>query len=242
MTTRSDQYDEAEAVRQFINEGCPNYSDSNADGKDQDSAARQPAAASRSAGSGRTRTWPKIVQQLRARIHELEHEARTDPLTGLPNRRGIETASASIFASRLRYHSGPLTLALIDLDHLKEINTRFLQPGGDQTLVQVGRAIVAALRQTDYLARIGGDEFAILAPETDADGATALAERIRGEVCETVINYEGQVIRPTVSMGFAVAGKDVAADYRQLERLIGSETFATRWGEREFACRLLKAK
>ena len=102
---------------------------------------------------------------------------------------------------------GPLAVGLIDADHFKTINTEHHHPGGDHALIGLARALVGALRTTDRAGRLGGEEFLVVAPQTDVDGAAALAERIRAAVERTPVHYNGQAIRLTVSVGFAVAGR-----------------------------------
>src|SRR6185437_12392536 len=120
-----------------------------------------------------------------------------------------------------RYPS-PLTIGLIDIDHFKEINTRYLLPGGDEALKGLSRILTNSLREVDSVGRIGGDEFLIIARETNEEGANRLAERIRATVAETPIPYEKQVIRMSVSVSFAVAEIDVPADFEAMYRLAAS--------------------
>jgi len=111
-------------------------------------------------------------QYLRARV-----EARVDRLTGLFNyRRMIETLNTEIRRSQ-RYGS-PLALIMIDLDGLKSVNDRFGHVAGNALLRHTAGKITAVLRQSDSAARIGGDEFAVLLPATNIDGARHVAERI----------------------------------------------------------------
>src|SRR5262249_3822679 len=140
----------------------------------------------------------------------------TDPLTGLPNRRAVDRLVESEIRRRARYPS-PLALGLIDADHFKEINRRYLLPGGDQVLVDLAKTLSATMRTVDTVGRTGGEEFLVGAPETSLEGAATLGERIRAAVEATPFSYKGQPIQATVSVGFAVAGPGVPGDYDQLK-------------------------
>ncbi len=117
-----------------------------------------------------------------------------------------------------RYPS-PLTIGLIDIDRFKEINTRYLLPGGDEALKELARILTSSLREVDSVGRIGGDEFLIIAPETNVEGATRLAERIRATVAATDISYDRQSIRISVSVSFAVAEVGAPADFDAMYRM-----------------------
>jgi diguanylate cyclase (GGDEF)-like protein len=164
----------------------------------------------------RTRELEQANQQLEQKNSMLEKLALTDPLTGLPNRRAMDRLARSELRRRARY-PGPLALGIIDVDFFKEVNQKYLLPGGDQALIGLGRILTRSLRTVDHLGRIGGEEFLVVAPETDADGAHALAERIRAAVEHSAIPYKGEGIRLTVSIGVAVAGTLIAASYEHMK-------------------------
>ena len=126
--------------------------------------------------------------------------ARIDPLTGLINRRAfLERCTQE--RSRVERNPGPLSLALLDLDRFKEVNDKFGHPAGDQALREFAKALVRTMRSTDALARTGGEEFAILMPQTDGKSAMEIAERIRAEVA-TITLPKGRL---TTSIGVAVS-------------------------------------
>lgn len=102
----------------------------------------------------------------------------TDPLTGLSNARGLFDR-LEIELARARRYREPLALLLVDLDGLKRINDRFGHHAGDAALRRLADVIRSQLRETDVAARWGGDEFAVMAPNTAKDAAVAMAERIR---------------------------------------------------------------
>jgi diguanylate cyclase (GGDEF)-like protein len=163
----------------------------------------------------RTRELEQVNLLLQQRAHELERLALTDPLTGLFNRRAMDELLRFELKRHARYPS-PLTVALIDVDHFKDVNTRYLLTGGDEVLRGLARVLVGSVREVDSVGRIGGEEFLVIARETDEDGARTLAERIRATVETTPITYERQAITVTVSLGVAVADVDVPATQQGL--------------------------
>lgn len=156
------------------------------------------------------------TRELQARTQILEKMALTDALTGLPNRRAIELIARKELLRRSRA-PGPLAFGVLDADHFKRINDRFLLSGGDCALVALARTLQHTIRATtDAVGRIGGEEFMVVAPNTDAGGAAALAERIREAVEECQVAFHGHRIAVTVSVGFAVADPDSAISYEAL--------------------------
>jgi diguanylate cyclase (GGDEF)-like protein len=104
--------------------------------------------------------------------------ANTDPLTGLANRRRLMEQFEREFRRALRY-GRPLSLVYLDLDGFKTINDHFGHMFGDEVLQGVGKSMLAVLRATDLLARVGGEEFALLLPETGMEGASNVANKLR---------------------------------------------------------------
>jgi diguanylate cyclase (GGDEF)-like protein len=143
----------------------------------------------------------------------LEGRAFTDPLTGLANHRAFqERLHAEV--GRARRHQRPLALALIDVDHFKAINDRSGHAAGDRVLAALGARLQALLRSEDVLARIGGDEFALMLPETDDAEARLVLERARDEL-ERGPLVDG--IRVRISAG--ICALEQAADAETLMRL-----------------------
>jgi diguanylate cyclase (GGDEF)-like protein len=166
----------------------------------------------------RTRELEETNHELEQKNKMLEKLALQDPLTGLPNRRAMDRLAERELRRRDRYPS-PLAIGLIDVDHFKEINARYLLPGGDKVLVDLAKALMASLRTVDHLGRIGGEEFLVIAPETGLDGAAVLGERIRTTVEVTEFYYKDQVIPVRVSLGFAVADVSEPADYEAMKHI-----------------------
>jgi diguanylate cyclase (GGDEF)-like protein len=163
----------------------------------------------------RTRELEEANKQLQHRNSMLEKLALTDALTGLPNRRAIDQILQSEIRRRTRYPA-PLAVALIDADHFKDVNTRYLFTGGDQVLVHLARTMTSSLRGVDSVGRLGGDEFLLIAPVTGIEGAEALGERIRQSAEQMVVDYQGQRIQITVSIGLAIAEAEALVNAAEL--------------------------
>ncbi len=133
-------------------------------------------------------------------FQQVREQAVTDPLTGVYNRRYfMETVNHEIELARQQKRK--LALILIDLDHFKLVNDTFGHVAGDQVLVRVSRSITAMIRNSDVCCRYGGEEFAILLPETDLTAALQVAERLREEINQTrVPTRKGEVV-VTASIG-----------------------------------------
>lgn len=116
--------------------------------------------------------------RLHALIERLEAAAATDPLTGLLNRRAVDSQGATLFASATRY-GAELSCLMIDLDHLKLVNDRLGHASGDELIKAAAAAIAQEIRSSDVAGRIGGDEFVVLMPHTPAGAAMHLARRIQ---------------------------------------------------------------
>lgn len=137
-----------------------------------------------------------ILQELRGPLEralayeDLYKQARHDPLTGLVNRRVFEERVVQEMASAQRY-GYPLVLACLDLDHFKAINDRMGHLKGDEVLRQVSRTFAESVRDTDLLARVGGDEFAMILPNTTLDSAHMLMKRLCGSISRLNIRAPG---------------------------------------------------
>jgi diguanylate cyclase (GGDEF)-like protein len=144
-----------------------------------------------------------------------EIRAATDGLTGLPNKRAVTDAMKRLFAQASTTTS-PLALLLIDLDHFKQINDRWGHPVGDQVLANVGAVLRGVLRAGDFAGRNGGEEFAVLLPDTQIPAALEIAERIRAAIAG--ISLSGADVSVTASLG-VVGFPDHATALGRLERL-----------------------
>jgi diguanylate cyclase (GGDEF)-like protein len=166
----------------------------------------------------RTKELEEANLLLERRAKELERLALIDPLTGLLNRREMDNLAHFELKRHARY-ANPLAIGYIDVDHFKNINTRYLLTGGDEVLKALARILTSSVRAVDSVGRVGGEEFLVLAPNTTAEGAHVLAERIRTTVGNTPITYSGHEIAITVSVGFAVAEDGISTDYQQMTEL-----------------------
>lgn len=142
-----------------------------------------------------------VTQEVQ-REQELAERASTDELTGTHNRRAfLERANYEI--ERAKRYEDPLTLAALDLDHFKSINDTFGHAAGDAVLQSFSETCHSILRGTDILARIGGEEFVILMPNTPPDAALATMERVRRTIAAARVEWNDHAIQCSVSIGLA---------------------------------------
>jgi len=133
---------------------------------------------------------------------KLQQQATTDALTGLANRAAFDKFLEEHFAAARR-QGRPLSLLMLDLDRFKSINDRFGHPCGDQVLRRLGRLLRGTARSTDLAARYGGEELAMVLPNTTRPTAAAIAESIRATVAARPMVIDGNTIPVTVSIGVA---------------------------------------
>jgi diguanylate cyclase (GGDEF)-like protein len=144
----------------------------------------------------------KRTEELAEANRRLEQLVRTDALTGIANRRYfVEQAEVEI--ERTRRGNLPLSLLMIDLDHFKNINDTWGHASGDAVLQNFAEVAAGSLRVGDQFARLGGEEFSILLPNTTAEGAQDVAQRIVEVAREQSVARDGNKIRYTVSIGVA---------------------------------------
>ncbi|MGE5468307.1 MAG: diguanylate cyclase [Ignavibacteria bacterium] len=142
------------------------------------------------------------------RVRQLEEEARTDPLTHLANRNHFLELATQEFARSRRY-GHPLSLWVIDVDHFKAVNDAFGHHAGDIALQSLSSVSRQALRDWDVMGRLGGEEFGVLLPETDATQALLVAERLRQKVAASEIRLDGAgAAHLTISIGVATLQED----------------------------------
>jgi diguanylate cyclase (GGDEF)-like protein len=157
------------------------------------------AAVSRLPGRGRCLLMLADITELELERRELLDLANRDPLTRTLNRRKLGDILEAETARAARYAT-PFALALLDIDHFKNINDTHGHDDGDAVLVELARRITSSLRQVDRLARFGGEEFVVAAPGIDLAGAAELAERLRRAVADAPFAGVGRV---TASFGLA---------------------------------------
>lgn len=134
---------------------------------------------------------------------ELTHLATTDALTGVANRRQFMRQLESELA-RIQRHRQPAGLLMLDLDHFKRVNDSYGHAAGDAVLVAFAEILRGALRRMDWVGRLGGEEFAVLLPDSSLDDAAKLAERLRQNTMTHQVMTGGQIISVTVSIGVAL--------------------------------------
>jgi diguanylate cyclase (GGDEF)-like protein len=162
-------------------------------------------------------------QQLLSQQGVLERLATRDGLTGLLNRAEMERVSRQELA-RAQRHGLPVSLLVVDLDHFKRVNDRWGHPAGDAVLVAAAAVLGRSVRGSDVVARLGGEEFMVLLPHTDAPAALALAEKLRERLEAMVVPGTDPAVAVTASVGVASAGPEgeLAFDalYRRADRAL----------------------
>lgn len=146
-----------------------------------------------------------VAHDLRKKNSSLRELAYVDPLTGMLNRRGLAKALGQMQAQRFGMTS--THALLVDVDDFKNVNDLFGHSGGDQALKDIGRRIRLLLRSNDVGARVGGDEFLLLASAADSSAAVSLGERIRTSISDASLGLSGAPFRVTVSVGVVALGK-----------------------------------
>jgi diguanylate cyclase (GGDEF)-like protein len=177
------------------------------------------------------RTFPRDSLQgfLAAVLRRAERENRSlsryathDPLTGLGNRRAL-AAQAQQWASWAARYGSAVSVLLIDVDEFKVVNDAWGHTIGDQVLLAITSAICSSIRSADLVARYGGDEFVLLAPELEPDGATALGNRIVKVVRELkVAAGAGAYVSTTVSVGIATLFDPPNSEQRGLDTILAA--------------------
>jgi diguanylate cyclase (GGDEF)-like protein len=143
------------------------------------------------------------ITQRKRMEHQLFQLATTDDLTGMLNRRAFFSAAEQEIERSLRY-GNPVSVLMLDLDHFKRVNDDYGHAMGDQALKAAAVAMAASLREVDILGRLGGEEFAILLPETPLLGAQEVAERLRQAVAAIPLRLgDGAMLWLTASLGVA---------------------------------------
>lgn len=141
-----------------------------------------------------------------AASHEIERELRAmaarDPLTGVSNR-GHFAEMGAIEVERSQRHGRELSVAMLDMDHFKAVNDTHGHACGDAVLRLIVKAAERELRSGDVLGRVGGEEFALLMPETGLDDSSAIAERIRERIAGQALAWDGKSFELTASIGVA---------------------------------------
>ncbi len=158
----------------------------------------------------RLREAEERLQQQSRQIEAQVNEARTDPLTGLPNRRAFNDELTRRLAEWQR-KGNSFCLIMIDIDHFKRLNDQYGHPAGDSVLHEVADVLTSTLREMDMTARLGGEEFAVILPSTEVHEGHRATERARLAIASHRFHVEESKLSATVSLGLAlVEGHDDA--------------------------------
>jgi diguanylate cyclase (GGDEF)-like protein len=151
------------------------------------------------------------VAQLQSQVERLDRMAHEDTLVPLPNRRGFMRQLCRLI-DRVNRYDDSAALLFVDIDGLKMINDSFGHPAGDEALIKVSELLQRGLRSSDCVARIGGDEFAILLEYADEPAARQTANRLADEVANCGFERDGQALPLSVAVGVAVIAADDSAE------------------------------
>jgi diguanylate cyclase (GGDEF)-like protein len=160
-----------------------------------------------------------MTASLSARSETLEHAALTDALTGMQNRRYFDDALTE-YLDEFRRIDKPVGLMILDLDHFKQVNDTHGHDIGDEVLRAVAKCLKDMTRYHDVVARLGGEEFAIVAPNMDKERLFALAERIRKAIAATTVISGNVRLKITASLGLATWDRKESAEafYRRADK------------------------
>jgi len=183
-----------------------------------------------------------VHHRLARTIHELEvskvalaEQATTDSLTRLKNRRMFYTQAEQNLAT-CRRHGHDMSVLLLDIDHFKKVNDTYGHHSGDEVLVRIAQLLSSIARHGDTVARFGGEEFAVLLPETNRLGAAVMAQRIRAVIEKEEIIVEGRQIPITVSIGVATLAAEEVESIDQLLNIADRRLYLAKNNGRNRIC------
>ncbi|MBF0134817.1 MAG: GGDEF domain-containing protein [Magnetococcus sp. DMHC-1] len=174
------------------------------------------------------RETQEILTKVSCELAQTKVESLTDRLTGVPNRRALDQHLEREVARSLR-HNLPLSLLMIDLDHFKNVNDSYGHPTGDKVLSAVAEQTRGQLRQSDYLARFGGEEFVVILPETNLESAINTANKIRHEVASLRFKINNQHLQVTASFGVCSLVDFLAKDGAEMQGKLPGAGEQVRW-------------
>jgi diguanylate cyclase (GGDEF)-like protein len=159
----------------------------------------------------RVRVGSRVVQYQQ----HLEYQTQIDSLTGLFNRRAFEKKIEEEFERTKRYQH-PLSLLILDIDNFKIINDTYGHHGGDMALIKISETLQEKTRRSDFPSRYGGEEFVLILPETDADNAIQVAQKIHEEIRTCQFGTTARPFLLTVSMGLSSTSNKEYPDWREM--------------------------
>ena len=171
---------------------------------------------------------------LKQTLADLEQANRIDGLTQVYNRKHWEECLSQEF-DRAHCYKHDLALIMFDLDHFKKFNDIHGHQCGDMVLIEVAKTIKSLLRSCDLFGRYGGEEFAIILPETDMSGAADVAERIREAIASNVMEYQGTEVKASVSVGVGIF-EEKTRRYEDLIANADSALYHAKSGGRNRTC------
>lgn len=171
------------------------------------------------------------------RLEQVTEEAEHDGLTGLNNRQHFDRRLHEEWQRHQRLGQ-PFSLLMLDLDHFKDLNDAYGHLTGDRALAAVGRLLAASLRQSDFPARFGGEEFVIILPHTEGPRARLLAERLRQALAkEPIAVHDGSAVRLTASFGVATSAPGQTGTPEELLHLADQALYRAKAnGRNQVAC------
>ncbi len=177
----------------------------------------------------------RTIRELEESRRRLAEQAMTDPLTQLRNRRAFFENGGKCLA-RARRHNGDMAVMLFDIDFFKKINDTYGHQAGDEALVAVAAILTSMSRAEDTVARMGGEEFAILLPDTNRLGTAVLAERTRIAIEKERFILGGKIVPITVSIGIASRDADPVDTIDQLLNIADKRLYLAKQGGRNRIC------
>ncbi len=181
--------------------------------------------------------WLDEVDMLRNQISALSELVTTDALTGLFNFRHFKTMLQAEM-DRSKRSGIPTSLVMLDIDHFKPVNDSYGHEAGNQALKSMADILVNEVRTTDIVCRYGGEEFAIIFPETHLNIAVKVADRIRKYISNEVITIDGGEIRLTVSMGASVYMKFSVLDFNDFVASVDKHLYEAKQSGRNCICHI----
>lgn len=142
------------------------------------------------------------LKSIREQLNDAREAVQLDPLTGVLNRRGMDIVLPRELA-RARRVNAPMSVGMVDLDHFKHINDTFGHQAGDRVLIHMIELMRSVLRETDLIVRYGGEEFLVILPDTDMQGARLVLDRLQDIVMKSPVIHEGRRIAVGFSAGVA---------------------------------------
>lgn len=181
--------------------------------------------------------WLNEVENLRNQIEELSDLVSTDALTGLYNFRHFKTVLQAEM-DRSKRSGIPTSMALVDVDHFKTVNDTYGHEAGNIALKHVADILRGEVRTTDIVCRYGGEEFAMIFPETHLNLAVKVADRIREQIASQVIEIGDDEVNLTVSMGASVYMKTSVIDLEDFVDSVDKYLYEAKQSGRNCICHI----